>query len=104
MDHPPEPRPPPPPAPGPARSPASERVEAMVAAWNRGERPPAERFLEGRPGLGDEAAIRLIFEECCLCQEAGMAVDPLELARRFPRWWPDIEMLLDCHRLMDAGQ
>ena len=76
----------------------------MVAAWKRGERPPAERFLEGRPGLDDEAAIRLIFEECCLRQEAGMAVDPLELSRRFPGWWPDLELLLDCHRLMGSAE
>ncbi len=55
----------------PAASPASRQVERMVAAWRRGERPPAEDFLAGQPGLDDEAAIRLIFEEFCLRQEAG---------------------------------
>jgi serine/threonine protein kinase/lipoprotein NlpI len=86
----------------PSSSLASRQVDAMVAAWRRGERPLAEEFLARHPELGSEAAIRLIFEECCLRQEAGLEVDPAELARRFPRWWPELEVLLDCHRLMGA--
>ncbi len=58
----------------------------MVAAWRRGERPPAEEILARHPELGDDAAIRLIYEEVCLRQEAGHQVDPAEIARRFPQW------------------
>ena len=82
---------------------ATAQVEEMVAAWRRGERPPAEEFLERHPDLGDEAVIRLIFEEICLRQEAGMEVDPLEFARRFPRLWPELEILFDCHQMIDSG-
>ncbi len=81
----------------------SREVGEMVAAWRRGERPRAEDFLAGRPGLGDEGAIRLIFEEYCLRQESGLEVDPVDFARRFPRLWPELEMLLECHRLMEPG-
>jgi eukaryotic-like serine/threonine-protein kinase len=71
-----------------------------VAAWRRGERPLAEEFLARDPELGDEAAIRLIYEEFCLRQEAGIETDPAEFARRFPKWRAELELLLDCHRMM----
>src|SRR5262245_20998464 len=82
---------------------ATQQVDAMVAAWRRGERPRAEEMLANHPELGDEAAIRLIFEEVCLRQEAGIEVDPAEIARRFPQWADELALLLDCRRLIDAG-
>ena len=87
----------------PAGALATEQVEAMVAAWRRGERPGAEEFLARAPGLGDEAAIRLIFEEFCLRREVGMPVESAEVAARFPRWRAELKALLDCHRIMEAG-
>ena len=78
---------------------ATQQVEAMVAAWQRGERPLAEKFLASLAESGDEAAIRLIYEEVCLRQEAGLEVDPAEILGRFPRWQAELEVLLDCHRL-----
>ncbi len=88
---------------GSSESLASLQVEAMVTAWRKGERPLAEHFMQGHPELGEAAAIRLIFEEFCLRQEAGMEINPADFARRFPRWWADLELLFDCHRLMDGG-
>jgi eukaryotic-like serine/threonine-protein kinase len=82
---------------------ATQQVEDMVAAWGRGERPRAEDYLERHPELDDEAAIRLIYEEVCLRQEAGLEVDPAEIVRRFPRWGEELNLLLDCQRLIDAG-
>jgi serine/threonine protein kinase/Flp pilus assembly protein TadD len=82
---------------------AAPEVEEMAAAWRRGERPRAEDILARHPGLDDEAAIRLIYEEVCLRQEAGLPVDPAEVADRFPRWRAELELLLDCHRLMEEG-
>jgi serine/threonine protein kinase/Tfp pilus assembly protein PilF len=81
---------------------ASQQVDEMVAAWRRGERPLAEEFLARHPELGDESAIRLVFEEFCLRLEAGMEVDPDDLARRFPRWRDELGALLDCHRMMES--
>jgi serine/threonine protein kinase len=82
---------------------ATQQVDAMVAAWRRGERLSAEEILSRHPELGDDAAIRLIFEEVCLRQEAGIEVDPAEIARRFPQWAVELALLLDCRRLIDAG-
>jgi serine/threonine protein kinase/Flp pilus assembly protein TadD len=81
-------------------SPASRQVEALAAAWRRGDRPTAEEFLARLPELDREGALRLIYEEVCLRQEAGLDVDPAELVRRFPRWKAELEVLLDCHRLV----
>src|SRR5262249_53560531 len=81
-------------------SPASLLVEAFVAAWRKGERPAAEEFLDRHGDLGTEAALRLIYEEVCLRQEAGMAVDAAEVVSRFPQWRAELEILLDCQRLI----
>ena len=87
----------------PAGEPVTMQVEEMVAAWRRGERPLAEDILARHPDLGDDAAIRLIYEEVCLRQEVGEDVDPAEIARRFPQWCDELAMLLDCRRLMESA-
>ena len=57
----------------PSGSLATQQVDLMVAAWRRGERPLAEDFLARHPELGEDAAIRLIYEEVCLRREVGLA-------------------------------
>lgn len=81
---------------------ADHLASEMAAAWRRGEKLPAEHYLEHAPDLADnsEAAVRLVYEEVCLRQEAGEEVAAEELARRFPRWAAEIAVVLDCHRLM----
>ena len=74
----------------------------MVAAWRRGEHVLVEDVLDNHPELGEEAAIRLIYEEVCLRLEAGQSVDPAEIARRFPQWRDELEILLDCQLKMQA--
>jgi serine/threonine protein kinase/Flp pilus assembly protein TadD len=76
----------------------------MADAWARGERLPAEHYLDRHPELLalPEEAMRLIYEEVCLRQELGEEVAAEELARRFPRWAGELEVMLDCHRLVQA--
>jgi serine/threonine protein kinase/Flp pilus assembly protein TadD len=76
----------------------------MVAAWRRGEPLPTEAFLERHPDLSTESALRLIHEEVCLRQEAGLEVVTAEVVNRFPRWRAQLELLLDCRRLMQPRQ
>src|SRR5947209_7617981 len=78
----------------------SGQVEAMVAAWARGEWVGVEEVLARRPGLGDEAAVRLIYEEVGLRREAGQEVPTSEVVGRFPRWKGELEVLLRCDRLL----
>ena len=54
-----------------SRTLASLQVDRMVAAWRRGEHVLVEDVLDDHPELGEEAAIRLIYEEVCLRLEAG---------------------------------
>jgi serine/threonine protein kinase/Flp pilus assembly protein TadD len=86
----------------PSGSLATQQVDLMVAAWRRGERPLAEDFLARHPELGEDAAIRLIYEEVCLRREVGLDVDHDAVLRRFPHWRQELEALLDCQRLMES--
>jgi eukaryotic-like serine/threonine-protein kinase len=88
--------------PPPATDPAERLAAEMADAWRRGERRPAEHYLERHPELLDppEGAVRLIYEEVCLRQERGEEVAAEELLGRFPHWADELAVLLDCHRLV----
>jgi hypothetical protein len=79
-------------------------VEEFAAAWERGERPAAEAFLDRHPRLTlePESAIRLIYEEVCIRKGEGQEVRLSELVRRFPRWQTELEVLLDGARGPDS--
>ena len=47
------------------------------------------------PGIGDEAAIRLIYEEVCIRRESGQDVATTEVVNRYPRWKDELEVLLE---------
>ena len=59
-----------------------------------------EEILASNPGLGEESAIRLIYEETCLRRESGQEVRTSEVLGRFPRWKDQLEVLLGCDRLL----
>src|SRR5262245_18010804 len=84
---------------------AGDLADELAAAWHRGEHIRVEALLEREPDLWDnrDAVFRLICEEVCLREEAGMPVDPLDFVTRFPRWPGELEALLDCHRLLQAS-
>jgi serine/threonine protein kinase/Flp pilus assembly protein TadD len=63
----------------------------------------AEDLLGQHPELDDEAAVRLVFEEFCLREELGEPADPADVVRRFPHLRDEIEVLLDCHRLIESS-
>lgn len=73
----------------------------MTAQWENGSCPAVETFLER---LGEtpvsEDAVRLIYEEICIRQDRGDYVTLDELESRFPQWMQELEVLLDCHRLL----
>ena len=73
---------------GPQAGPVTPLVEEFAAAWERGERPAAEAFLDRHPALmaQPDAAIRVIYEEVCSRQGEGQEVTLSELVHRFPQW------------------
>ncbi|HWE39958.1 MAG TPA: serine/threonine-protein kinase [Isosphaeraceae bacterium] len=89
----------PPSAPAPAGD-GSSLVEALAEAWRRGERPTAAELIDRHPGLDDEAAIRLIYEEVCLRRELGQEVRTSEVVQRYPKWGPELGALFSADRLL----
>lgn len=81
---------------------ADELALEMAQRWERGDRVPAETLLVREPWLSlhAEAAVRLIYEELCLAQEAGLGIRPADLLRRFPQWQKELQVLLECHKLL----
>ena len=75
-------------------------AEAMADAWSRGERRTAAEILAPLPDAGDEAAIRLIFEEICLRRESGLGGATAEVLDRYPRLRAELEAVLSCDRLL----
>ena len=72
----------------------------MAAAWARGERIDVEEILKQHPDLKTEHAVRLVYEDLCLRREAGEDVSTAEVVSRFPQWRDELELLLDCDRLL----
>src|SRR5262245_41132431 len=78
----------------------SQEVDAMAAAWSRGQRVFAGAIIDRNPGISDEAAVRLIYEEVNLRRESGEDVRTTEVVVRYPRWRDELEVLLGCDRLL----
>ena len=85
---------------GPSSAWLSREVQEMAEAWARGDCVSAEELLARRPELGDEAAVRLIYEEVCLRRERGDEVATTEVVNRFPRWKEELEVVLGCDRVL----
>jgi serine/threonine protein kinase/tetratricopeptide (TPR) repeat protein len=94
-----------PPPQDPVEALAVRLLDEMDAAWHGGQRPPAEDFLARHPELASrpEAAVRLVYEEVCLREEAGEEDVTEEVINRFPQWRAELAALLDCHRLLQQS-
>jgi serine/threonine protein kinase/tetratricopeptide (TPR) repeat protein len=70
----------------------------MAARWHAGGTPLAEEYLDRHPELWlrPDPALELIAEELALRAEHGHPLSRTELARRFPRWGPQVETLWRC--------
>jgi serine/threonine protein kinase/Flp pilus assembly protein TadD len=81
-----------------------ETLREMVASWRCGQKTPAEEWLARNPEIGGDPqrAARLIYEEICLRQAQGETVESGEIYRRFPQWRSELEVLIDCHRLLQS--
>jgi tetratricopeptide (TPR) repeat protein/tRNA A-37 threonylcarbamoyl transferase component Bud32 len=68
------------------------RLEAILdeqrSAWDSGDRPSAEGYLDRYPDLRDdaEAAVDLIYHEFLIRRSLGESPDPAEFVARFPDW------------------
>jgi predicted ATPase/predicted Ser/Thr protein kinase len=60
--------------------------DELVSRWRRGERAPAEAFLQRHPHLSPEAAFELVLTEVVLRQEYGEPALLDEFSWRFPQF------------------
>jgi serine/threonine protein kinase/tetratricopeptide (TPR) repeat protein len=81
---------------------AARLAEEMIQRWRQGERVLPEDLLGGHPALLEhpEAAADLIYEELCLRQAHDAEVPAEQVLARFPQWRPQLEVLLDCQKLL----
>jgi serine/threonine protein kinase/tetratricopeptide (TPR) repeat protein len=84
---------------------AGRLAEEMAAAWRRGDPLSAEVFLTRYEELTahPDAALRLIYEEVCLRQEAGETVGADEIVGRYPRWESELRALFECHEVLQPA-
>jgi serine/threonine protein kinase/Tfp pilus assembly protein PilF len=75
----------------------------MTRSWERGNCVRADELLALHPELCEhpEAAVDLIYEELCLRRQYGQEVARAEVLRRFPQWQAQLEILLDCHAILE---
>jgi serine/threonine protein kinase/Tfp pilus assembly protein PilF len=84
----------------------AELVREMAASWRDGQMTSAEEWIARRPEIAfrPELATRIIYEEICQREQLGDTVHSSEIYRRFPQWRDALEIMLDCHRLMQPDQ
>ncbi|MEI7922388.1 MAG: tetratricopeptide repeat protein [Planctomycetota bacterium] len=78
-------------------------VELLQA--NAGEnRISAQHLIYANPDLDPESAVQLIYEEICLKQDEGIAIDSKEILRTFPQYHLQLAALLGFERLLHSGR
>ena len=75
----------------------------MASARRSGVAASAREIIAAHPGLDDESALRLIYEETLIRREAGEDADTAEVLARYPQWAAELRDLFDCDKLMRDG-
>jgi serine/threonine protein kinase/tetratricopeptide (TPR) repeat protein len=95
-------------SPNPAGEAESEALlgalaEEMIRRWKGGDRVCAEELLDRHPELWQQAeeALQLVYEEICLRRQEGQSDVAEQVLRRFPQWRRQLEVMLECHRLLE---
>src|SRR5262249_54410650 len=73
-------------------------IEEFTEAWEQGEAPVAEAYLDRLHPDDSEGAVELIYREYCLAEADGQEPDPSSYLARFPRQREALERLLRMHR------
>jgi WD40 repeat protein/tRNA A-37 threonylcarbamoyl transferase component Bud32 len=73
--------------------------------WQRGERIPAERYLEEYPTLraDPEGAIEVVYGEFLLAEQRGEAPRLEEYSRRFPTLAARLALQVELHRALESS-
>src|SRR5690348_2357025 len=94
-----------PPGPGaPTRPPVEPLLREQRAAWEHGDRPRVEAYLQRHPGLAadPDAVLDLLNNEVVLRAEHGEAPSLEEYLDRFPHLAAELRLLFEVHRALEA--
>src|SRR5260370_471670 len=85
-----------------ARASTEALLDDQSGCWRRGERLPAEVFLDRRPGLrcDTNAVLDLIYHEILLRCRRGERPTPEEYARRFPHFAGQLRTHFEVHEAL----
>ncbi len=72
-------------------------LDEFIAAWERGEAPAVEEYLDRLPVVDSRGAVELIYREFCLAEAAGNKPDPSAYLSRFPHHKEALDRLLQLH-------
>ncbi len=72
-------------------------LDEFTRAWERGEAPAVEEYLERLDPADCRGAVELIYREFCLAEAAGRRPEPTQFVSRFPRHADALERLLGLH-------
>ncbi|MGO9921842.1 MAG: protein kinase domain-containing protein [Isosphaeraceae bacterium] len=75
----------------------SSVLDELTTAWERGEQPPLEMYLERLGPADHEGAVALIYRHFCLVEAAGGNPDPADYQERFPSYQDALKRLLRLH-------
>ena len=80
-------------------------AEEFRRRWQHGERPQVEDFLQQFPDIRrqPEVVLDVIYEEYLQRQAAGDVDVEQDLWRRFPQWREPLQLMIDCHRLLQSS-
>jgi serine/threonine protein kinase len=79
-------------------------VDEIMDDWRSGSKPDAQAMLEKYPQLRDRhsLAIDLAYEEYCLREESGEAVDAKQFCNRFAHLRNSLARMLNMHRVLQS--
>jgi serine/threonine protein kinase/tetratricopeptide (TPR) repeat protein len=72
-------------------------LEELTSAWERGEQPQLETYLERLSPLDHDGAVELIYRHFCLVEAAGGEPDPDAYRARFPAYDDALDRVLRLH-------
>jgi serine/threonine protein kinase len=75
----------------------SPLVDELASAWERGEKPQLEAYLERLEPVDCEEAVELIYTDFCLAEAAGGHPDPAVYLERFPQYHASLKRMLHLH-------
>ena len=72
-------------------------LDEFTAAWEQGEVPSVDDYLDRLDAADSQAAVELIYREFCLSEADGCTPDVCRFLSRFPQHKTSLERLIQLH-------